>query len=359
MRYFSRSFGSQSRLRCIVLLLFSALLAFTLAINASAQEGLPDASLQSSHFTLTCFLHDALGRPLSDVFIEIRSAVPPLESTRSLTGPDGSYMFLGLRPGSYDVTVAGGILIQPQRVQIGSGQPTSLTLQLPITVPQAAGRNSDLVSVQQLNVPDKVLATMQRANEAWLRGDVRQSRASVTRTLQLRPYYGPALSLLAILDLHDGRTADAVAGLLQALQYSPDSTRTYFALASAYNSLHQHDDALNVLSVMAKLSPGNWQLHYETGRAYLGQGQFADAAAEFDRGQGASRQEIMVLHLAKAHALLGLKDDAGARAELEIVMSRSPGGPYAAELRELAVALDSDRKKTPVSVGTTARGPDP
>ncbi len=323
--------------------------------RAPAQEVAPAAPTQPAGFEITCTLHDTQGRPVSDVAVEVRSSAPPLLRAVDRTLEDGSIGFHGLAAGSYDVTVAGGILIPPKQVRID--RPSQiLELQLPITLPQVPGRRNDTVSVEQLAVPEKAREALRKAYEAWERNDLKHSRILAIHALQLHPYYGSALSLLGILELSEGHPADAIIGLQQAVQYNPNSLRTYLALASAYNELHDNTNALHALSIAAKLAPESWQLHYETGRAYVGQGRFQAALNEFDRAQHSTTEERMVLHVGKAHALLGLQNYRAARAEFETVIRKSPDGPYAAESRELTVLLDSQLKKGPTKMGDTALG---
>lgn len=344
------------RLRAPSLAFWGSVL-FAATSGAAAQETDLTVQPQTATVGIICKLQDSLGHPVSDLEIAVRSAIPPSVRSVITTLPDGTASFYGLAAGPYDVTVAGAILIPPKRVQLND--PISIiVLRLPITLPQAAGHSYDTVSVDQLTVPERAQAALRKAYEAWERNDIRQSRALAIRALQLRPYYGPALSLLGILELRDGHPADALIGLLQAVQYNPNSFRTYLALGSAYNELHQSSQALYALSIMAKLLPESWQLHYEMGRAYLGQSRFQAAIDEFKHAQQVAPHEIAVLHVGKAHALLGLHNYAAARTELETVIRKTPDDSYAAESRQLAIVLDSQLKKF-VPPDATAQGPMP
>ena len=230
-----------------------------------------------------------------------------------------------------------------------------LLLKLPITLPQ--GEAGQTVSVEQLSVPEKVQETLRKAYEAWERKDIAQSRTLAIRALQLKPYYGPALTLLGILELSEGHPADAIIGLEQAVRYNPNSPRMYLALASAYNELHRNADALNALSLLSKLTPQSWQLHYENGRAYLGFGRYQAALDEFALAQKFSSQDLTVLHIGKAHAQIALRNYAAARAELETVLRKSPNGPDAAEAHKLSLALDSHAEKASVPANAAAHTP--
>ena len=354
----ARFSGSQRPTAAPQLVLCGCLLLIAIA-RAPAQESAPPVQPRPADSGITCLLKDALGNPVSDLAVEIRSTTPPLERVLAVTLPDGSVSFHGLSAGMYDVTVAGGIPLPPKRVQIDASKPT-LALQLPFTLPEVAGYGSNSVSVGQLTVPEKAREALRRAYEAWDRKDTKQSRMWAIRALQIHPYYGPALSLLGILEVDEGHPADAIIGLQQALQYNPNSPRTYLALASAYNELHNNTDALYALSIMAKLLPDSWQLHYEVGRAYLGQARFNAALEEFNRAQQSAAQRVPEeIHIGKAHALLGLRNYPAARAEFETVIRKSPNGPYAAESRQLAVLLDSQLKKPAVKPDATPHGSPP
>ncbi len=307
---------------------------------------------------VTCVLQDTRGNSVSELVVQLQLATPPLMRFSAPTHADGSYTFRGVPPGSYDLTVAGGLLLPSKRVLIKAPNST-IVLKLPITLPPPGGGIHETVSVEQLSVSEKVREALRKAFEAWERNDLGQSRKLATQVLQLHPDFGPALSLLGMLDLAEGHPADAVIGLEQALRYNPDSPRTYVVLASAYNELHRNNEALSALSIMAKLSPETWQFHYEKGRARLGQGGYQDAYVEFNRAQELAPQELMVLHVGKAHAFLGLRNYDAARTEFETVVRKSPDSPYAADSRRLLAVLDAQRADQTTTAQTSNPEPAP
>jgi tetratricopeptide (TPR) repeat protein len=337
MRHASLSFGVRyCAIRPVLWLAFATAAFFP----CFAQTSPPN----DTNHALTCVLRDLAGHPLSAIAIELRSVSQPLETIRALTEADGSYTFNGLREGEYVVTAAGGLISQPQQVQIHTGQST-LPLRLSIEISDTSGRTSDLVSVQQLRAPTKAQQTLQKAIEAWSRNDTHMGRALTMRALEIQPDYAPALTLVGAIDLHDGNPKEAIAHLVQSLQLSSNSPRAYVLLASAYNQLQRNVEALDALSIAAKFGPGSWQLHYETGRAYVGQGRFSKAVTEFDQARQVSSDDNVVVRLGKAHALLGLQDYVAAREELAGILEKSPHGPYSDESRKLVGLIDSQPKQ--------------
>jgi tetratricopeptide (TPR) repeat protein len=336
-------------------LIISCLIA---AVPGYPQESSPLLTHQANDLALRCTVSDSSGHPLSGIPLDLRSSAPPLDEIQSVTEADGSYTFGSLREGEYLLTVAGGLLLPPKHVRVNGTTSNPLVVRLPMTLPGSSGHGSPLVSVQQLNVPAKVQEMSQKAYKAWLRSDFPQSRVLAQQTLQLRPDYGPALELLGMIDFLENHPSEAVSELVQALRQDPGSSRIYLVLASAYNELHQCSDALNPLSILSNLTPESWQLHYELGRAYVGQARYETAMLEFERAQNISGPENSIVHLGKAHAMLGLADYAGAHDELDRVIRNSPDGPFAAESRELSLAVDRHLKQAAqVTPGTIARGP--
>jgi tetratricopeptide (TPR) repeat protein len=336
MRHASPGFGVRYRALHVPLCLAAAIVAFSLPSFAQPAT--------STDRALTCVLRDITGHPLPGIAIELHSVSPPLEMIRALTEADGSYHFGGLHEGEYTIVAAGGLLSPPEHVQVHYPQAT-LSLRLPIELPLIPGRSADLVSVQQLRPPNKAQQTFAKATEAWTRNDTHQSRALALQALDQQADYAPALTLLGMIDLQEGHPDEAIANLLQSLKQSPSSPRTYLVLASAYNQQHRNMEALDALSIASKFVAGSWQLHYETGRAYLGQARFQNAATQFDRAQQASTEDNMIVRLGKAHALLGLQDYQGARQELAAILEKSPHGPYSDESRKLAGLIDAQPKK--------------
>jgi Flp pilus assembly protein TadD len=324
---------------------FLATLASLLVTATCAQEQLAPIPPSSGAGNLRCVVEDSHGRPLSDIPIELHIITPPIERVRATTSADGFVSIEYLRTGTWELTAAGGILLPSKHVQVGTDSTTTITLRLPVTLGNAPGYGGQTVSVQQLGVPERVRETIYRAYDAWMHNDLRQSRALAMRALEMKPDYGPAMSLLGILELQEGHPEEAIAGLLGALRYNPDSVRSYIALASAYNQLRKNSEALDALAIARNLSPDSWQVRYETGRAYLGMGQFQRAMTEFDRSAEVGATEAVVLHVGKAHALLGLRDYAKAKAEFDIVLQKDPKGPYAEESRNLVQLLDAKLKR--------------
>ncbi len=177
--------------------------------------------------------------------------------------------------------------------------------------------------------------------DAWQKGDWKKMREQATRAVALHPDYGAALALLGFLDLQDGNPELACPELKRAIEFDPNSALAYVSLGSAYNSMKQYDAALEALSVFPSVSADNWQVHYELARSYIGLRRYESGLREVNTSLHLSRSDQGVLHLAKAHVLLGMRRNAEAIPELENILRTQPNGPYAAEAQKLLLTLRS------------------
>lgn len=325
------------------------MLLLACSLGVAAQTNQADAKLNPPALTnagsppaaqgsLTYHLQNTLGRPLTGISVEIRNLLTHSVVSRGNTGGDGTVSFRNLPPGRYDVTVAGGILPPRREVQIDASD-SHFAVELPLLQPNAQG--VETVSVRQLTIPRKAREALNAAMDAWQKGDWKKMRQQATRAVSLHPDYGAALALLGFLDLQDGNPEQASPELKAAITFDPNSALAYVSLGSAYNSMKQYEAALEALSVFPSVSADNWRAHYELARSYLGLRNYEAGLREINYSLQIAQHDPAVLHLAKAHVLLGMRRNTEAVPELETILRTQPNGPYAAEARNLLLTLRS------------------
>jgi predicted Zn-dependent protease len=302
---------------------------------ASASSG----SAVSLNSSLTCLVRNLLGRPLSGISVEVRDIKTHATVTSAISGPNGAAVFYGLAPGRYEVTVADGLLPPRRELQVDRGD-SQTVLELPLS----QAHEGQTVSVRALAIPHNAKEALGAATDAWQKQQWKKARAQVMRALSLWPGYGAGMALLGFLDLQDGALEQACANLTRAIEAEPNSPLVYIALGSAYNSMKRYEDALAVLSVFPSVSADTWQVHYEQARAFIGLRKYEAGLQEINSSQQLTRQDAAVLHLAKAHALLGLHRNAEAAVELETIVRNQPRGPYASDAQSLLAALRSQKQ---------------
>ena len=329
------------RCRRLSALLLAASLAATAQTNQANAKlnppALPDASSRATlHGSLTYHLRNMFGHPLAGISVEVRNAQTHSIVRSATTGREGTAAFQDLPVGRYEVTLAGGILPPRREVQLDA-RDNQLTASLPLSPPSARAR--EVVSVQQLTIPHRAREALDAATVAWQKYDWKKAREQASRALAMHPHYAAALSLLGYLDVQSGNLKNACAELEQAIAYDPSSAFAYLTLGAAYNSLKRYDAALQALSVFPSVSDDKWQLHYEIARSYLGMHDYEAGLREIDYSLKIAQPSPAVLHLAKAHALLGLHRSPEATAELETMLREDPKSPFVPDAQNLLAVI--------------------
>jgi tetratricopeptide (TPR) repeat protein len=248
-------------------------------------------------------------------------------------------VFYGLLPGRYEITAAGGLLPPRREMQVDGGD-SQTVLELPLSQLTAG----ETVSVRQLTIPHNAKEALDAATDAWQKQRWKKARSEATQALSLYPGYGAALALLGFLDLQDGNLELACTNLKRAIESDPNSALAYVALGSAYNSMKRYEAALEALSVFPSIAADTWQVHYEQARAFIGLRKYELGLREIDASQRLAQQDPAVLHLGKAHALLGLHRNSEAAAELETIVRKQPNGPYTSDAQSLLATLRSQKQ---------------
>ena len=81
------------------------------------------------------------------------------------------------------------------------------------------------------------------------------------------------------------------------------------------------------------LEPNSWQGHFELSKTLIAQRQYEAALGQLGKAEDENAKYAMI-HLLKAHALLGLKNYPDAMAELETYLQREPNGTASAQAKQ-------------------------
>ena len=124
-----------------------------------------------------------------------------------------------------------------------------------------------------------------------------------------------------------------------AVRCDPTYGPAYVALGGLWKGELRFDEALAITQRAAALVPSSWRVQYEMARALIGKGQYDLALTISDAGLRVDRGTL--LHLAKAQALIGLKEYSQALAELQAYLRYQPAGPGSQDARNLLHQMQS------------------
>lgn len=259
-------------------------------------------------------------KPLRDIHVELRSANGSTINS-AYTNSSGAFEFPSVASGTYDIVASSGLSQTQERIDVGN-MPESIMLRLPVTLSANDGKGAASVSVAAYKVPDKARNALKKAQEASSKGNTEEAGKLVMKALQAYPKYADALALRAVLKLDTRDMPGAVADLQEAINDDQNCAFAYLVMGSVLNIQLKFDDAIRALDRGQSLSPNSWQGYFEMGKAHLGKGEYEAALRGFNRAQTLLPKDYPLLHLAKAHALFGLKNYPDAVTELQAFLAK-------------------------------------
>jgi tetratricopeptide (TPR) repeat protein len=303
-------------------------------ISSAAQTTrLPDGQTA----TIEGRVHSIDDHPVSGARVILSAA---LKGTRLSTysGSDGSFEFSDLAEGAYLLSATMGVLEVTDQVQVNLG-PNWVSLTMPSKQPSEADPGAP-VSVAQLGVPGKAHNALLKAWDAMNKNKTVDAARLIEKALAVFPRYAEALMLRAALELQDNSRELALTDAQKAVEYDPNYGRAYFLLGSTYNSLGRFDDAVTTLDRGLAIAPNTWQGHYELSKALLAKGDAAAALREAEKASSLlSPRTYPALHLVKAYAYMGLKNESAASAEIETFQRLDPMDRRSGEAKQMLEKL--------------------
>ncbi len=280
---------------------------------------MPDSSSTPSDpdlASISASVRSSDDHPVSNAKIEVRNIASGTDVAFGFTGPSGDFQVNNLPRGSYEVVVTSGLAEAREQVRVDNSM-EQFTLRLPHTSENTSSPQQQIVTVQQLRVPDKAQAALKKAQLAAGKGKYDEARQQIAKALSIEPKYSEALAYRGLLEMQTGELDAASEDIQKAIEFDNSSVLAYVAMGSLYNTKKQFDDALRELDRGVTLNPASWQAHYEISKANLGKGDFSTALREVEKAQSLLNREFPLLHIVKAQALLGMKSYADAVAEFQ------------------------------------------
>jgi predicted Zn-dependent protease len=263
-------------------------------------------------------------RPSGNLRVEVRDIMSGALVATTYTNDAGAFEVDNIGFGSYEVVVTAGVSESREQVRVASMN-TSVTMRVDTQAASDVG-NADTVSVSDFKVPKKARDAYRKAEQAMQSLKTDEAMAQIAKALEVYPRYAAAITLRGILKLDKNSPQDALADLEQAIQFDPAYATGYLALGAAYNNLSRFEDSIRTIDRGIALSPSAWQGYFELGKAYVGKGDFTTAIKQLNKAEDMAPKSFALVHLVKAHAMLGLKDYSAAMLELESYLTLHPQG---------------------------------
>lgn len=212
--------------------------------------------------------------------------------------------------------------------------------------PRSRGVPDAQVSIVRLHVPRKARQLYEDALSAVLRHNSGKAKRSLERALKIDPGFPEALTLEACMHSTNQEWELAERYLQTAIQNDPGYAPAYVVLAGVYNTQFRFADAQRATQQATLAGTTAWSLQYEIARSFIGKGEYERALSVADTALRSEHGPL--IHLAKAHALLGLLQFASAAEELRVFLRDQPTGEGSPEARDLLQHVMALNAKNPV-----------
>ncbi|MCU1312077.1 MAG: repeat protein [Candidatus Angelobacter sp.] len=316
-------------------ILIIAVTALVLSSLSQAQQQLnhppTHGALELSSFSVT--VTTSSGAPAENARVELRDVVTGQLVTSGYTNASGALELPGIQPTTYLLDVTHGLSEFKEKADMRMGDRT-MAVRLPGGEDSGNIESKSTVSVAQYKVPSKARNEYKKADEALHKGKKEECAQHLAKALDIYANFAEALTLRGILNLDGQNPAKAVADIESAIKADPTYGFAYIALGATYNNLSRFDDAIRTLDRGVSFSPNAWQGYFEMAKARLGKGEFQSALRQLDKAQSLVREAYPAIHLAKAHALLALKQYPDAMNELQAFLAAAPNDARSSDARQ-------------------------
>jgi len=258
------------------------------------------------------------------------------------------------------LTTLGCPFLEPmwtRRTSVVAGRIGSLALILLLTSPLAWNQeysnaitgpslrlSEPSISAARLRVPRNARTLYEKSIKPFRKHRYLEAQRRLDQALHLYPAFPEALTMRGYIQLELKQWESAQQSLQSAIRSDSTYGWAYLVLSHLYNMQRRFGDALDMAQRASGLMPipDSWMVPYEICRSLMEEHQYAlalnvsDAALRSNRGT--------MLHVAKAHALIGLGRYPEALAELRTYLFYEPAGEGSRDAHDLVDQIQNAAK---------------
>ena len=263
------------------------------------------------------------GKPEQNVHVQIHDFRTGRILGSVETDLSGGFRFDMLSYGNYEIIATDGIASVRQDVEVESSFST-VNLRLNTSDPNAAPSRNGLVSIAELEVPQRARDAYVKAQDAMMKHQPEKISKYLQKALEICPTYAPALTMRGVLLLDKGELTSAIDDFDKAIHADSSYALAHAGMATVLNRLNKFDDALRAAERASTLNPNSWQPYYEMAKSYVGKADYQRALQQLTHARAQMTQDFAPLHLLRASAFLALKNYSDAVAELKFFLRIVP-----------------------------------
>jgi tetratricopeptide (TPR) repeat protein len=235
------------------------------------------AIAQYREYNISGQVIDSQKNPLEGVEINLRDQATS-RSFKLKTKKDGSFKFVGLPHGLYQVTLTKeGFAVKIDEWRFETPQDKMVKVEIPPVVMVAAE------VIAQAEKMKEAAAGVKQAAEKVRSGDFDGAIAALGTILEKNPTDSNALYILGQAQQKKERWPEAVAAYLKVNELIPGFAPAHYQLGVCYQQMGEPDKALAAYGKAMELDPSNPDSAYNAGLIHFGRSQVPEALALFEK----------------------------------------------------------------------------
>jgi len=256
------------------------------------------------------------------------------------TNPNGGFNFDTVPNGNYELIATHGTDSVREDVRV-RGSLEVVNLRLNTRDPNAPPSQNGMVSLAELEVPQRARDSYAKAQQSAVKGRPEEVLKHLEKALAIYPEYAPALTMRAAFSLDKGNITLAIDDLDKAIHADSRYALAHALMAAALNRTNKFDQALKAADRASSLSPNSWHPYFEMAKSYFGKADYQRALQQLTHAQSELPQEYAPLHLLRGQVFLRLNNYAEATKELTTFLKIAPNSPKAATVRDVLAQINA------------------
>jgi tetratricopeptide (TPR) repeat protein len=264
-----------------------------------------------------------------------------LQVNESFTDETGFARF-SVRPGNYRIRVTGMQIEETVSsvFSISRVDPAHIEFVRVRLLPSKDGTqppSTGLVSLTQMNIPDKARKEYEKAGKAMQGSNWAEARLQLEKAIALYPQFAAAWNDLGVVHMNSGDRAAARAAFEKAIEFDPNYPRAHRNLAMLTFSEGRNDEAAALLEKTLASDPLDPQALTLMAQLQLLAGKTEAALANARKVHSVPHEGQAVAHYIAARALEARNLPQEAAAEYRLFLQEAPNSASAPKAR---AALD-------------------
>ncbi|MGH9467318.1 MAG: carboxypeptidase regulatory-like domain-containing protein [Terriglobales bacterium] len=256
-------------------------------------------AFQVPRFLVQGSVLDAAGRPVPQATIQLQE-MNGNQSQTQITSMLGRFQFDVRTAGPYQATVT--TPYETTQVNIDSNPMSNVVIRLEKKAPATPTSTAPTVSLNDLEAPAKAKSTLEKADKALRKADMKKAWELVNRAIQQAPNWGRPHLMRGVMDVAQQNYPAARSDYEIAIARDPQDGLALTELGKLYSDTGSYALAQRYLGQALKIEPVLWPTYLEMSRLDMRVHNFIEADQMATTAMGCTPPPPPSIHLLDGEA---------------------------------------------------------